>query len=170
MKQLFLQLLTLITLAGCSKDQRNTGPQVDIYLLKSFTTTVNQSTTPATISITNAALENTPLVTNKNISAYIQATHKFILNKDIQTAIANFGPDKAFAVTVDKQPIYYGLFHPTYLSSINFGVATISPILVNNNELQIDFPTIDNNSLLQQLDLRNDSQLIQALKMTNRLQ
>lgn len=154
---------------GCKKEEHGSGSRIDIYLLKSFTTMVDQSTTPATISITNAVLDDTPLVSDQDIKVYVKSTTTFVLRKDIQTVIQNYGPDKAFAVTVDKQPVYYGQFHPFYLSSITFGLATISPLLLNNDELQIDFVTTEGNSFLQQLDNRNDSRIINALKATNRL-
>lgn len=154
---------------SCKKGEHGSGPRIDIYLLKSFTATVDQSTTPATISITNAVLNDTPLVSDQDIKVYVKATTTFVLRKDIQTIIQHYSADKAFAVTVDNQPVYYGRFHPFYLSSITFGLATILPMLLNNNELQIDFPTTEGNSFLQQLDNRNDSRIINALKATNRL-
>lgn len=166
MRQIFFYCLPLILFMGCKKEH---GSRIDIYLLKSFTSTVDQSTTLATVSITNAILEDTPLVADQDIQFYTKATTTFTLRKDIQTLIHNYGPDKAFAVTVDNQPIYYGKFHPLYLSSITFGIATIAPFLFNNNELKIDFTNIEGTSFLQQLDKRNDSRIINTLKATNRL-
>lgn len=167
MRQIFPYFLTILFFAGCKKEEN--GPRIDIYLLKSFTTKVDQSTTPATISITNAVLDDAPLVSNQDIKVYSKATTTFALNKEIQAIIQHYGADKAFAVTVDNQPVYYGQFHPLYLSSITFGMATISPLLLNNDELKIDFATIEGGSFLQQFDKRNDSRIINALKATNRL-
>lgn len=154
---------------GCKKEEYGPGPRIDIYLLKSFTTTIDQSTTPATISIRNAVLDITPLVSDQDIKVYVKATTTFVLKKDIQTIIQHYSQDKAFVVTVDNQPVYYGIFHPLYLSSINFGLATISPGQLNIHELKIDFPSIEGNSFLHQLDYRNDIRIINALKATNRL-
>lgn len=166
MRQFLFYCLTLILLVGCKKDHSS---RIDIYLLKSFTSTVDQSTTPATVSITNAVLNDTPLVGDQDIQFYTKATTTFKLRKDIQTTIQSYGPNKAFAVTVDNHLVYYGKFHPLYLSSITFGMATIAPFLFNNNELKIDFATIEGNSFLQQLDKRNGSRIINTLKATNRL-
>ena len=166
MRQIFFYCLTLILFVGCKKEN---GPRVEIYLVKSFTSTIDQSTTPATISITNAVPENIPLVADEDIQFYAKEATTFILKKDIQTIIKNYGSDKAFVVTVDNQPIYYGKFHPLHLSSIIFGVATIAPFSLNKNKLEIHFATIGGNSLLQQYDKRNDSRIINALKATNRL-
>lgn len=167
MRKIFLFSLTLILFVGCKKEERNL--RIDIYLLKSFTATVDQSTTPVTVSITNAVLDDTPLVADQDIQSYTKATTTFTLKKDIQTIIQNYGTDKAFAVMVNNQPVYYGMFHPLYLSSMTFGVATIAPGLSNKNGLKIDFILTEGNDVLQQLDKRNDERIINALKATNRL-
>ena len=167
MRQIFLYCMTLILFAGCKKEEH--GSRIDIYLLKSFAATVDQSITPVTVSITNAVLDDKPLVGDQDIQSYTKATTTFTLTKDIQTIIQNFGTDKAFAVMVNNQPVYYGMFHPLYLSSMTFGVATIAPGLSNKNGLKIDFILIEGNDVLQQLDKRNDERIINALKATNRL-
>jgi hypothetical protein len=167
MRKVFLYCLTLILLTGCKKEK--SGSRIDIYLLKSFSVTVDQSTAPATISITSAVPDSTPWVSNEDIKAYSKATTTFILRKGIGTIIQNYGPDKAFVVMVDDQPVYYGVFHPLYLNSITFGMATISSPLFANNKLKIDFATIEGNSFLQQLDKRNDIRIINALRETDRL-
>ncbi len=167
MRQIFLYCLTLISFAGCKKQEL--GSRIDIYLLKSFTATVDQSTTPVTVSITNAVLDDKPLAADQDIQLYTKETTTFTLKKDIQTIIENFGTDKAFAVMVNNQPVYYGMFHPLYLSSMTFGVATIAPGLSNKNSLKIDFVLTEGNDFLKQLDKRNDMRIINALKATNRL-
>lgn len=162
--------MTITLLLSCKKERiSRVANRVDIYLLKSFTSTIDQSTIPVTFPVTNAVLEDIPLVADQDIILYTRSSTTFKLRKDIQTVIRNYGPDKAFAVTVDNQPIYYGKFRPGYLSSIAFGVATIAPGSFNNDELKIDFAPEENSSL-QKLDQRNDSRIIKALKATGRLQ
>jgi len=151
---------------GCKKEQ---APRVDIYMLQSFTTTVDNSTIPATVSITNAVLAGAPLVRDEDIESYTRSTANFKLSRDIQSIIKDYSSDKAFAVTVDKQPIYFGIFHPLHLSSMVFGLATIAPTLNPKNELPIRFALIDGNATLLQLDKRNDSRIILSLKATGRL-
>lgn len=137
-------------------------------MLKSFRVNVDRTTNPATISISNAVLSDTPLVADNDIEFYIKYTTTFKLKKALKTIIQNYGPDKSFAVTVDKQPIYFGTFHPAYLSSIVFGVATIDPILFSDNELKIQFATITGNSYLLQFDKRNNSEIINSLNSIGR--
>lgn len=138
-------------------------------MLKSFTANVDVTTTPATVSISNAVLADAPLIADKDIKFYTKSTTTFELKKDIKSIIKNYGADKAFAVTVNNQPIYLGVFHPGYLSFIAFGVATIDPIPSSDNELNIQFATIEGNTFLLQLDKRNDNQIINSLKATGRV-
>lgn len=166
MKLIIAFSLALILFAGCKKEHHHS---VDIYLLKSFNVSVGQSST-GEVSNTNAILDDAPLVANQDIRFYKRKTTTFILKKDIKTILQNYGADKAFAVTIDDQPVYYGKFHPGYLSSLAFGVATIDPLMiVDDKELKIDFISIEGNSFLQLLDKRNDERIINALRSSGRL-
>lgn len=138
-------------------------------MLKSFTVNIDQTTNPATVLISNAVLADKPLLADKDIVFYTKATTTFKLKTGFKSIIQNYGVDKAFAVTVDNQPVYFGIFYPAYLSSIAFGVATIDPILFNDKELEIKFASIVGNSYLPQLDNRNNSQIINTLKETGRV-
>jgi hypothetical protein len=174
MRPVFLYCLVAILLLSCSKnkDEYKQGSKVDIYVLKSFSENVGMAGGMAVISISNAVLADAPLVSDQDIESYTRATTTFKIKKDIKSIIENYSKDKAFAVTVDNQPVYFGKFHPLYLSSMTLGVATLNPIsysLHTNNELQIDFITITGNSSLQHLDKRNDSRILDALRASGRL-
>lgn len=171
MRNIFIFCFVLFLASGCKKDGKSTGegPKVEIYMLSSFSININQSTSPATVVISNAVLADQPLVADEDIEYYRRSTTSFKLRKDIKAIIKNYGPDKAFAVTINKQPVYYGKFHPLYLSSLTIGVATIDPLFLKDNELTIGFTQISGSSVLQQLDKRNDAQLIDALRRTNRI-
>ncbi|MBN8667234.1 MAG: hypothetical protein J0M30_06975 [Chitinophagales bacterium] len=166
MRKILFYVLILLSMAGCTKDH---GSRVEIYLLSSYSSSTNTSTSPATVVITNPVLENSPLVADKDISFYTQSTYTFTLKKDIQSRIASYGADKAFAVTVDKELVYVGKFQPGYLSYIPFGHATITPLGPNNQELKIDFPMVVGSTDLLLLDKRNDDLLIATLRATGRL-
>jgi hypothetical protein len=166
MRCLLYCLLLLTLLAGCEKEH---GQRVDIYLLRSFTVQTNSSHNPPLLSITGAVLEESPLVADGDIAYYNQATATFHLRKDIPSVIRSYGGDKAFAVTVDGKPVYYGRFHPSYLSSITFGLATIDPIFISGRELPVRFQSLQGSPALELLDLRNDKRLMDALKASGRL-
>lgn len=166
MRNILFYVLILLSVASCTK---NRDPKVEIYLLASYNTFTNTSTNPTTIAISNPVLENSPLVTDKDISYYTQSTYTFTLKKDIQSVIASYGADKAFAVTVDKELVYVGKFQPGYLSYIPLGLATITPIALNTHELKIDYVMLVGSADLLQLDKRNDDQLIAMLRASGRL-
>lgn len=164
MRHIIFYCLTLTILLSCKKESAS---KVDIYMLKSFTTSINRTTNPGAISISNAILEDTALVADNEIESYTQSTTTFQLRKDIRSIIQNYSTDKAFAVTVDNKPVYYGLFHSSYLSSITFGLATIDPF-TSNQQLTINFTTNGSSDLLHQ-DKRNDSRITNSLKTSQRL-
>lgn len=166
MRPLFLLGLALVLLVGCGKEK---GGRVDIYMLRSFKLKADTSRMPSTHSITEAVLEGVPLVADGDILYYNKSTTTFKLAKDIKPVIKNYGPDRAFAVTVNGQPVYYGRFQPAWMSSVIYGIATIDPVLMADNELPIKFLHWDGNLTLQQLDRRNDSRIIDALKASGRI-
>jgi len=166
MQRIFSYCLAFVLFVSCKKEHAS---KVDIYMLKSFTVNVNQTTSPAALTISDAVLADTPLVADRDIEFYAKSTTTFKLRKDVKSVIMNYGADKAFVVTVDKHPVYFGKFHPAYLNSITFGVATIDPILYSNNELQIQFATVEGNPDLQQLDKRNDNLITNSLAASGRL-
>jgi len=151
---------------GCKKDHSST---IEIYLLDSFTKSMVQVSGIPVQSISNAVPEDQPLVADKDILTYNRSSATFTLKKDIRPAIANYSTNTGFAVMVNKEPVYYGVFHPGFLSSLTIGIATIDPVLSYNKELPMRFVFIDGITELLLLDKRNDSRLINALRASGRL-
>jgi hypothetical protein len=163
----YLSLICLVVvLAGCSKETN--GDQVEIYLLKSFTRSVDTSYYPAVTVINNPVIDSLPLISNNEIRWYKESDARFQLTANINDRVKNLGPDKSFAVTVNRQIIYCGNIHPTYMSSVRYGIATIDPILTAN-ELEMHYLLFAASASIQQLDKRNDPRLLQALRTTGRL-
>jgi hypothetical protein len=150
---------------ACKKEH---GSRVDVFLLKSFSSSIDTTKTPAIHIISNAILKDSPLIADHDIIFYTKETCTFTCRKDIQSVIQNYGPDKAFAVMVDSKVIYYGVFHPLYQSSLTYGVATISPFLLRNNELRVDFINLTG-TYVSQLDKRNDARILASLNASGRL-
>jgi hypothetical protein len=165
MKRLPFLVLFLFLLAGCRK---NGAAKVEIYLLQSYTTETNPAN-PNIISINNAVLQDTPFVRDDEIRYYDQQTRTFRIRTNIKQDVQTFGPDKAFAVTVNNIPVYYGRVHPAYLSSMTIGIATIDPFLTGTNDLQMRYVFIDQMPFLQQLDKRNDPRILDAFRASGRL-
>lgn len=177
MKPVFLCCLALFVFMGCKKETsskentpKTTASKVDIYLLKSFTVKTGQTNNLLMQSISDAVLEDAPLVADKDIAYYDQSTTSFKLKKDISASIKDLDLRHGFAVTVNSQPVYFGRIYPGYMEFIAFGVAIIDPLFYHDNELKIRFPLVTNASaaLLQQ-DKRNDDRITGALQASGRL-
>ena len=164
-----LLLVVLLGFIGCDKDADLSKAKVEIYLLQSFTASYDPIS-PGTTSITNARLESKPLVANKDIEYYKQSEYFFKLNKNIKPLVKDFSKDKGFAVTVNGDVVYYGVFHPAFLSSITFGLATIDPFaLTTESSVGIQYANFNSNPQLTQLDKRNDPRILEAMAATGRL-
>lgn len=166
MKRILLLLLTALVFTGCKKQDYD---RVDIYLLKSWTQEINSTTNPGLLTISNAVLEDRPLVSDPEIKTYDHSSTSFQLYSEIKPVIAAFGPEKAFAVTLNGTPVYYGKFHPAYLSSTVIGVATIDPLLSGDYELPLRFIHIQGNAELASLDKRNHPAIIESFRRSGRL-
>ena len=169
MVRLAFLLIVVSFFSQCSKSSYAPGQKVDIYLLTSFTRTLDTSRQMGIIRVENAVLEDEPLVRNRDILFYERSTSTFQLLRNIQPILDTLDAFHAFAVTVDGEPVYYGTFHPMYLSSILYGSATINPSYMENNKLKIDFAYHDMFPFLISLDKRNDPTIIDAFRSSGRL-
>ena len=169
MIRLAFLLIIVSIFCQCSKSSSASGNKVDIYLLKSFTRTLDTSRRMGIIIIENPVLEDKSLLTNRDILFYERSTSTFKLLRNIQPILDTLDAFKAFAVTVDGEPVYFGTFHPMYLSSILYGSATINPNYMENNKLKIDFAYHDMFPFLMSLDKRNDPKIIDAFRSSGRL-
>ena len=166
MKFLACFLLLLIGI-GCEKGHSDN--RVEICLLKSFAI-VSSATIPEAVTITDAKLEKTPLVADSDIEYYKQSEWLFKLKKNIRPLIQNFSSDNGFAVMVNNHVVYYGIFHPEFLSSITFGLATIDPFtFTTESSVSMQYANFNNNPQLTQLDKRNDPRLLAAMASSGRL-
>ena len=102
--------MTAICLS-CKKDQA--GEPVEIYLLKSYQTLAAKCQIDPSVSI----LEDKAVIKNQDILEYSKTEHTFKLTDQAIEKVKNFVDKTPFAVTVDKQVIYYGFFKPGFSSS-----------------------------------------------------
>jgi len=159
----------LLLVIGISCDKDHSDNRVEIYLLKSFSI-VSNATIPETVTITDAKLEKNPLVADNDIEYYKQSEWLFKLKKNIRPLIQDFSSDKGFAVMVNNHVVYYGIFHPAFLSSITFGLATIDPFtFITESSVTMQYANFNNNPQLTQLDKRNDPRLLEAMSASGRL-
>lgn len=169
MIRLISAMLLLLLCSRCSKVDSSDSSRVDIYLLKSFSRVLDTSRRIGLTTIGEPVLDDKPIVRNSQVLFYEQLSSSFKLSTDIKPILETLGPDQGFAITVDGRPVYFGIFHPAYLSSILYGSATINPSEIVNNKLKVDFAYMDNFPFLQSYDKRNDPKILQAFKKSGRL-
>lgn len=169
MRVLILLVFVLIVSGGCVKKNNVQGAGISFYLLSSYSTKIDSSVKPWALSITDAVLAEKPFIANQDIAYYVKADFSYTLRHNIKPEIGHYAGDKAFAVTLDGKPVYYGRFHPAYYSSIVVGLATIDPVYqVTENALRVNF--ISGTAMVEHpKDKRNDAALIACLSATGRL-
>jgi hypothetical protein len=123
----------------------------------------------AHIHIEDAVLEEVPLVKNSEILFYEPSSSTFKLIKNIQPGLDTLDSFHGFAVTVDGDPMYYGIFHPMYMSSILFGIATINPTFIEDSKLKVEFAYPEGYQFFQTIDKRNDARILDAFRTSGRL-
>jgi hypothetical protein len=165
MKLLSCLLLSTITflLIGCKKD--GSDGQVEMYVLKTYQLMVGRCQVDGAAS----TLEDKPFVFNDDIINYSKADYRFLLtNKAIQK-IKAFGAFQPFAVTVNKQVIYYAIFKPSISSSSCDHSITMDVDWANANGilLKLDYPGQLQGVVID--DQRNNATLLKALSAQGKL-
>jgi hypothetical protein len=156
--------ITAICLS-CKKDNTDAGKTVEIYLLKTYQTISLKCQIDPSVSI----LQDTPTIRNQDVLAYSKTAHQFKLTDAAIQKVKTFTDRMPFAVTVDKQVIYYGFFKPIISSSSCDHSITMDLDWTSGNKitLKLGYPgqvqgvTID--------DKRNDSKLIATLRQQGKL-
>jgi hypothetical protein len=159
----FIALLLLFCLS-CKKAPLPAGETVEIYLLK----TAKVVNGKCQIDPVGSVLEDTAFVKNNNIIAYSAANFRFKLSDPSIQKINKFYDGTPFAVTVDKNIIYYGIFKPGFSSSTCDHSITMD-IYFSTNEigLNLGYPGTSPNSVID--DQRNNALLIGTLKKQGKL-
>ncbi|HSC55069.1 MAG TPA: hypothetical protein VLC98_15665 [Phnomibacter sp.] len=113
MRTLAFILTSCVVFLSCKKDTVKAGGRVEIYLLKTFQTVPGR----CQVDAATALLQDTPTVRDQDILAYSQTGCQFRLTEPAIQSVKTFKDFTPFAVTVDKQVIYYGFFKPGISSS-----------------------------------------------------
>ena len=161
---LFILVLTACCLS-CKKDKIKAGGTVEIYLLKTYQTVAGKCQIDTSASI----LQDTATIKNQDILEYSKTNYKFKLTATAIQKVRTFRDFTPFAVTVDKQVIYYGFFKPSFSSSSCDNSITMDVDWTTGNKLflRLGYPvplqsvTID--------DQRNNPKLIATLKNQGKL-
>ena len=166
MRRSLFFILTVSTICfSCKKDNTTAGETVEIYLLKTYQPVTAKCQIDPSVSI----LEDTPTIRNQDVLEYSKTEYQFKLTDVAIQKVKTFKDKMPFAVTVDKQVIYYGFFKPNISSSSCDHSITMDLDWTSGNKisLKLGYPgqlqgvTID--------DKRNDPKLIATLSQQGKL-
>ena len=164
--RLVLSLLAIFIITNsCNKKNIAGGNSVEIYSLKTVQFVPNK----CQVDASRSTIEDIPLVTNQDIIEYAKTNYEFKLTDGGIQKLQTLKTRNAFAVTVDKQVIYYGIYMPDYLSSscdhsITMGLSW-SPD--NKIRMRLGYPGQLQSATID--DKRNDPILLAALANQNKL-
>jgi hypothetical protein len=161
-------LLTIITLLifSCKKENAAPGKTVEIYLLKSFQLVNGQ----CRINQSTAILQDTVTIGNNDIQRYSISDHTFTLNFLTMQRVKAFRDITPFAVTVDKQVVYYGIFKSMYSSASCDNSITMNDIFSADNKIvmQLGYPGVVQYTTVE--DQRNNPKLIATLRSQGKIE
>ena len=165
MRPIFFFLTIAIFCLSCKKDKVKSGDNVEVYLLKSSQLVTGKCQIDPLVSV----LQDTAIVKNQEILEYSQSNYQFKLTDLAIQKVQTFQDFTTFAVTVDKQVIYYDFFKPSISSSSCDHSITMDLDWTSGNKinLKLGYPgqlqgvTID--------DERNNAKLVATLRNQGKL-
>ena len=159
-------LIILVSGLSCKKSRTpgSGNDLVEIYALKSYQLVQQKcQVDPAT-----AVLQDVPVISNDEIISYSRGNYLFALTDGGKQDTETFNTFHAFAVTVNKEVIYYGFYKPfTSSSSCDHSITMYISFPSKNLVMNLGYPspmpgiTID--------DQRNNSKLLAALNAQGKL-
>lgn len=165
MRLLFLAILLSFTFISCKKEKEKAGEKVEIYLLKSGFTYPG----PCKVDEAIAQLDETAFIKNEEILSYSSGKRLFNLAESATEKVKLLMDNVPFAVTVDKEVIYYGIYKPPYSSSscdlsITMHIGFESP---NSIAMQLGYPVLYDD--IGFVDKTNDPFLLTTLAAQGKL-
>jgi len=152
-------LIIALSLAACKKDKATALKQVEFYLLESYQLVTGK----CQVDVTSARLKNSALVANDDILSYSGRDYEYGLTSNAVQKINALSGRTPFALTLDKEIIFIGVYMPLIMSStcdqsITMYVNTIS----NNAILNLGYPygLLPGSSIIDQ---RNNPRVVNAL-------
>lgn len=163
MKKLFPLLAIVSLLISCKKENTGADKKVEFYLLESFRYVTGQ----CKVDAMSAVMKATPFIGNDDIIQYSRSAYTYKLSAAAINRLKAFEGRVPFAVTVNKEVIYYGFFNDIFLSSscehsisMNLDWGSTDKIL-----LQLGYP----GSGVTVNDQRNNTILLAALGSQGKL-
>jgi hypothetical protein len=166
----FYILFFIPLLIACKHDEQLPSNQkVEFILLDSYETKLGSKA----ILESSIILNDSSLIEYSDITAYDPETHRFFLTASANQALAKIGSEKlhgkAFALTINREPVYTGYFWAAFSSSICDWV-NVDPLSFANTtffEVKLGYPWYSPE--MQIPDNRNDQILLDILQQDGKL-
>lgn len=160
---LFIALLLIY--ASCKKEKVTAGERVEIYLLKTIRLVSGKCQIDASLSV----IEDTALIRNSDMLEYAQSASELKLSEAAFQKIKSLWDNTPFAVTVDRQVVYYGIYKPYISSSSCNHSITMQPVPLSDKKVafQLGYPGLLAGAAID--DQRNNSRLLATFKSQGKL-
>ncbi len=165
MRLITLYIISIISIISCNKGNTNAGQVVEIYLFQTFQTVPGKCRVDSSVSV----LQQTALIKNQDIVSYSHLSYQFTLT-DVGMAKINALKDfTAFAVTVDKEVMYYGILKQfTSSSSCDHSIVMTVDFTSNNKiNMGLGYPGMMQGVPID--DQRNHTKLLATLASQGKL-
>jgi hypothetical protein len=165
MRSITFTLILVAFFLSCKKDKTQAGKTVEIYLLKTFKTVAGK----CQVDPSSSELKDIPTIKNDDILQYSQKDYQFKLTDDGFQKVQAFTDLTPFAVTVDKQVIYYGIFKQSISSSSCDNSIIMNSDLTTENkiDMRLGYPGLFQGVTID--DQRNNSKLMATLRNQGKL-
>lgn len=165
MRSILFVLIVATLASSCRKKSEEAGKSIEIYHLATYETVAGK----CEIDPARAVLPDTPLINNNDILEYSQVNHSFLLTNSAFLRIKGLSDWAGFAVTVDKNVIYYGIFKPSFSSSSCLESVTMDISLNAETKalIRLGYPGISTTHF--STDPRTDKRLFAALNAQGKL-
>ncbi|NEU07625.1 hypothetical protein GZH53_04795 [Flavihumibacter sp. R14] len=164
MRSLFYVLTIIVLCLSCKKDNQKAGKPVEIYLLKNYQLMAGKCQVDPSASV----LQDIPAIRNQDILEYSETKYQFKLTNAAIQKVKDLRDFTPFAVTVDKQVIYYGFFKPGISSSSCDHSITMDVVWGSDKiSMKLGYPGQMQGVIID--DQRNNPNLITALKNQGKL-
>ncbi len=164
MRVVFFLIIAIIFIS-CKKDNVQSGDIIEVYLLKSSRLITGKCQIDPLASV----LQDSAIIQNEDILEYSRRHYQFKLKDHAIQKVKTFQDFTAFAVTVDKQVIYYGFFKPNISSSSCDHSITMDLDWISGNKinLKLGYPGQLQGVTIE--DERNNAKLIATLRKQGKL-
>ena len=166
MRKFAFIIFFFVLMAACNKGSADNKKEIEFYLLESYQLVAGK----CQVNPSTAILQNVPFVSNNEIRQYNKDQFEYRLSESAIQKINALSPRAPFAVTVNKEIVFLGIYMPPTMSSTC--EHSITMFALNNTAyIHLGYPGwIQTPTTTAIDDQRNNPSLLAALKAQGKLQ